>query len=115
MKPLLTRRRNDAAETQLIFRRFFASFQETRDVPNISKIPLTDDGQVDAAVARRRLFEIYAAPVESGVRFADVVDAQSGRFQQGVEVGRTAEHRLVRPMARRLGQSSASVVPARQI
>ena len=36
---------------------------------------LTDDGEVDAAVTRRRFLEVDTASVEAGVHFADVIDA----------------------------------------
>ena len=44
----------------------------------IRESSLTDDGEIDAAVAGGRSFEIDSASVESGVRFVNVVDRQTG-------------------------------------
>ena len=74
----------------------------------------TDDGEVDAAVARRRLAEVDAAAVEAGVELADAVHGQRRRPVQRVEEGAPAQRLLVRPVARSRGEPVPSVVPERR-
>ena len=74
--------------------------------------PLTDNGEIDATVTSRRTFEIHPAPVESGVRFADVVDHQARSVLKArAEEGPFAQHRLVGPVLRPAGVLVTSVVP----
>lgn len=72
---------------------------------------LTNDGEIDATVASRRSFEIDSASVESGVRFAYVVNHQSSRVFHCAKISSFAEDVLVGPMSWPIGVLVSSVVP----
>ena len=74
-------------------------------------IILTDDGEVDAAVASRRSAKVHAASVESGVGFANVVNGQAGRLLDRGEESSFAQHLLVGPVSRSSGKFIPGVVP----
>ena len=78
---------------------------------------ITDNGEVDSAVARGRPFEIDAASVESGVRFPHIVDHEASGggiivlHQDRGEEGSFAQDVLVGPVPRPAGVLVSCVVP----
>lgn len=78
---------------------------------------ITDNGEIDSAVARGRSFEIDAAPVESSIRFAYIVNHEaSGRgiiilHQDRGEESSFAQDVVVGPVARPVGVLVSCVVP----
>lgn len=59
---------------------------------------LTQHGQIDAPVSRRRFLEVNATPVQAGIGALDRLDAQRRRMAVVVEVRFGGEYRLVRPV-----------------
>lgn len=72
---------------------------------------LTDDREIDFAVAGRRLLEIDSAPIEAGVALADGLEAQLGRFGS-VEEGRSSAEARVLPVHSLLQSRTSSQVEA---
>ena len=75
---------------------------------------LTDDGEIDATVAGRRSLEIHATSVQTGVRFAYVIDHQAAGVLDRAEKGSLAQHILIGPVSRPIGVFVTGVVPVKK-
>ena len=81
------------------------------------KIIFTNNGEIDSAIPRRWTFEIDAASVKTGIRFAYIVDHQATgrgiiiRHQNRAEESSFAQDVLVGPMSRPVGVFISGVIP----
>lgn len=81
----------------------------------MGRIKLTDDGQIDPAVASRWPFEINTTSIKTGIGFTNIVNNQSSCALDCAEISSFAQHVFIGPMSWPVGVLVPSIVPTNQM